>query len=115
MNIFGEVIENADFVAIIYVEMKRSTGQYYLTFKRVKIRYKPLTDFGYFNHPFESNNRMRLIDDIGLDRSLSEDSLVSDFDGVDLSTTKGRRNATEREEIGDDDVFDFGKALNKKG
>lgn len=113
MNIFGEVIENADFVCIINVEKKRSTGQYYLTFKRVKIRYKQATDLGYFNHPFDNNNRMRLIDDIGLDHSLSEDSLASDFEGVDLSNTKGKRHAKEREEV-EEDIFDFGKSLNSR-
>lgn len=105
-----EIIENSDFVCIINVERKRETGQYYLTFKRVKIRYKDLSDLSYFNHPFESNNRMQLIDDIELPQSLSEDSLTSDFDGVDLMNKKGKRNATEREVI-EDDLFDFSKSL----
>lgn len=108
-----EVIENSDFVCIINVEKKRSTGQYYLTFKRVKIRYRDLYDIGYFNHPFDGENRMRLIDDIYLDKSLSEDSLASDFDGVDLLNKSGTRNATKREEVNDaEDIFDFSKSLN---
>ena len=105
-------MENADWACIINVEKKKSTGQYYLTFKRVKIRYRHSTDMGYFNHPFDNNNRMRLLDDIGLDHSLSEDSLASDFEGVNLNV-KGRRNATEREVVNSDDFFDFGKSLNK--
>lgn len=107
------MIENADWVCIINVEQKRETGQYYLTFKRVKIRYKDLSDLGYFNHPFQSNNRIQLIDDIDLPQSLSEDSLTSDFDGVDLLNKKGKRNATEREVI-EDDLFDFSSSLTSK-
>jgi hypothetical protein len=59
---------------------------------------------------------MRLIDDIGLAEPLSEDSLTSDFDGVDLSAIKGRTNAKNREEINStpDTIFDFGTSLNKK-
>lgn len=108
-----EVIENADFACIINVEKKRSTGQYYLTFKRIKIRYRQATDMGYFNHPFDSNNRMRLVDDIGLDHSLSEDSLATDFDAVNMNV-KGKRNAKTREEISTEDPFEFGTALNAK-
>ena len=58
---------------------------------------------------------MRLIDDIELGKSISEDSLVSDFDGVDLLNKKGKRQATNREEIDDsNDLFDFSKSLSKK-
>lgn len=113
MNIFGEVVENADVVIIINVEKKRQTGQYYLTFKRVKIRYKDLSDISYFNHPFDNNNRMKLLDDIHLDQSLSEDSLVSDFDAVDMNK-KGKRTAVEREVIPEDDLFMFNNSLSKK-
>ena len=42
---------------------------------------------------------MKLLDDIDLDHSLSEDSLVSDFDAVDLMNKKGKRTAVEREVI----------------
>ena len=109
----GEIIENADWVCIINVEKKRDTGQYYLTFKRVKIRYKDLSDMGYFNHPFEGENRMRLIDDLYLDKSLSEDSLVSDFGGVDLLNKNGKRQATERDDDSSSDLFDFSKSISK--
>lgn len=108
-----EVIENSDWVCIINVEKKRATEQYYLTFKRVKIRYKNVSDLGYFNHPFSVNNRMQLIDDIFMDKSLSEDSLASDFDGVDLLNKKGNRNVTEREEVEENNLFDFSSSLTK--
>jgi len=108
-----EVIENADWVCIINVEKKKSTGQYYLTFKRIKIRYRNISDMAYFNHPFDNNNRMRLIDDIGLDHPLSEDSLASDFEGVNLNSG-GKRNATERETVDNSDFFEFAASINKK-
>lgn len=112
-----EVIENSDWCAIINIERKRGTEQYFLTFKRIKIRYRDpnLNELGYFNHPFEITNRVRLIDDLYLETSLSEDSLVSDFDGViDLVAKKGKRNATTREvDDGGDDLFDFASAINK--
>jgi len=112
-------MENADWSCIINVEKKRGTDQYYLTFKRVKIRYRDSHDLGYFNHPFEIGNRMRLLDDIHLETSLSEESLASDFEGViDLASAaaKGKRNATKREvvEDDDDDIFDFASAINNK-
>lgn len=108
-----EVVENSDWLCIINVEKKRETGQYYLTFKRVKIRYKNKTDLGYFNHPFEGENKMRLIDDIHLDKSLSEESLASNFEGVDLLNVKGNRQATKKDEEPEEDLFDFSKAIKK--
>lgn len=110
-----EVIENSDFVCIINKERKRSTGQLYLTFKRVKIRYKATSDLSYFNHPYENNNAMRLMDDLGMDHSLSEISLGSDFDVVEMNK-QGKRHAKEREDISEEKetIFDFAGALNKK-
>ena len=105
--------ENSDVVIILNVEKKRQTGQYYLTFKRVKIRYKDLSELSYFNHPFDVNNKMRLLDDIYLDQPLSEDSLVSDFDAVDLSNKKGKRTAVERDNLDDEDLFLFNNSISK--
>jgi hypothetical protein len=114
-----EVVENSDWSCIINVERKKDTDQYYLTFKRIKIRYRDPNDLGYFNHPFVIGNRMQLMDDVELDRSLSEESLASDFEGIDLSKNKkGKRNATEREVVDDYDesgeLFDFSNAINSK-
>lgn len=109
-----EIVENSDVVIIINKEKKRQTGQYYLTFKRVKIRYKDLSDLTYFNHPFDPNNGMKLLDDIHLDHSLSEDSLVSDFDPVELVDKKGKRTAVEREVLEDDELFMFNKSIATK-
>lgn len=109
-------MENADWACIINVEMKRETGQYYLTFKRIKIRYRDPNDLGYFNHPFEMGNKIRLLDDALLDQSLSELSLSSDFEAVDLNNKKGKRTATDRDVVDDTDMvdlFDFNKKKNK--
>lgn len=37
------------------------------------------SDVTYFNHPFDENNTMRLIDDEHLDKSVSVESLASDL------------------------------------
>ena len=59
--------------------------------------------------------KIRLIDDYDLEESLSEDSLRSDFEGVDLSENKGKRTATKREIVEDDaeDIFDFASSINR--
>ncbi len=55
-----------------------------------------------------------------MDKKLSEVSLSSDFEGIDLSGKKGKRNAVEREMVkeiisaGGAEVFDFSKAQKKK-
>ena len=101
-------MENVDWACIINVEKKKETGQYYITFKRVKIRYRDPNDLGYFNHPFNVENRMQLIDDLYMEKSLSEESLSSSFEGVVDITTKGKKHATKRKIDDDSDgLFDF--------
>jgi replicative DNA helicase len=113
-----EVMENADWACIINVEKKRGAEQqYYLTLKRIKIRYRDPNDLSYFNHPFEMGNKIRLLDDVHLETSLSETSLASDFDAVDLNSKRGKKNATEREIVDDDDsndLFDFASSIGNK-
>jgi hypothetical protein len=113
-----EVMENADWACIINVEKKRGENQYYLTMKRIKIRYRDPNDLSYFNHPFEMGNKIRLLDDAHLETSLSETSLASDFDAVDLNSKRGKKNATEREIVDDgdnaNDLFDFASSIGKK-
>ncbi len=115
-----EVMENSDWCTIINVELKRGTDRYYLTFKRVKIRYRDPNNLTYFNHPFDMGNRIRLVDDIYLENPLSEISLVSDFEGVELETKRGKRTAVAREVIGDNpsesinDLFDFAASIKGK-
>ena len=54
---------------------------------------------------------MKLIDDVDLEESVSEDSLASDFDGVMPTDSGSRRTATEREVVREDDLFNFSKSL----
>ena len=98
-----DLLENSDWVCVINIEKKRGTEDYYLTFKRTKIRYADLSNgVTYFNHPFADNNKIRLMDDLYLHDSLSEESLASDFIGVTNATgKKGRNNAIDREEVED--------------
>ena len=105
-------MENVDWACVINVEKRKDTGQYYLTFKRVKIRYRDPNDLGYFNHPFSMENRMQLIDDIFMEKSLSEESLSTTFEGVSEITSKGRKQATKRKVDTDSDLFDFASKVN---
>ena len=109
-----EIVENTDVLCFIQIEKERATGKYYLSFKRAKIRYKDIYDVSSFSHPFDGENKMRLMDDLYLDESLSKTSLASDFDTGELLNSKGKRTATEREEIEESTLFDFSKALNNK-
>lgn len=74
----------------------------------------------YFNHPFAKGGRIRLVDDLNLKKSLSELSLASDFEGINLDGKKGKKNAVMREvdkqimSAAGSDVFDFAKAKSKK-
>jgi hypothetical protein len=49
----------------------------------------------YFNHPFEHDNGIKLIDDIEFDKPLSLESLSTKFEAVD--NKRGKTNAIERE------------------
>lgn len=107
-----EIMENADWVSIINIEQKRETNQYYLTFKRVKIRYKFDSELSYFNHPFVAENRVRLMDDLGYPEHLSEISLSSDLQGGELVMKKGKRTSSDRTMVDADSndavsVFNF--------
>ena len=113
-----EIMENSDFACIINLEEKKDTGQFYLTFKRTKIRYRP-TPLVYFNHPFALENRMRLLDDVHLQQSLSEESLGSDLEGLTLEDMvkkqRNRKYENSLVEVDDDDdngIFNFGNAIN---
>lgn len=113
-------MENSDWVCILNVEQKRGTDDYYLTFKRVKIRYRDPYDVAYFNHPFAKGGRIRLMDDINLEESISELSLSTDFEGIELGGKKGKKNAVNREvhreimSAAGSEIFDFSKAKKKK-
>ena len=121
-------------VIIINPEVKSDTNELFLTFKLLKRRYRSseederLRRLEYFNHPFEHDNSIRLIDDIELSKPLSLESLSTKFEAVD--NKRGKTNAVERENKDDNSVvkddkkrktssfdeefepFDFDKAAN---
>jgi hypothetical protein len=131
-----EIIENSDFVCIINPEVKSDTDELYLTFKMLKRRYRSIEEneklrrLDYFNHPFEPNNEIKLIDDLDFDKPISLESLSTKFESQESTNRRGKENATERPtETTDDsekgkkkkssnsfdsefDPFDFNKASN---
>lgn len=112
------IVENSDFACIINLEEQKSTGQLFLSFNRVKIRYyrgKRTT----FSHPFNVDNQMMLLDDVMLDNTLSVDYIGSDFsNSVDFDELLNKKKKKSQEieyinEEADDGIFDFGKSINK--
>jgi len=93
-------IENSDFACIINRELKQSTQRMYLTFKRIKLRGKPLSELTYFNQPFAETNTMRIETDLG-GQKLSEETLATDLaEVIPINTGKmGRMTAKEREPL----------------
>lgn len=85
-----EVMENADFTLILNIE-RRSDGKLFLTFKRVKTRYRPQSNLDYFNQPFEEGNDFKLVDDIMLDKPMGVVSLCTDLEGVDVDDMMNKR------------------------
>ena len=55
---------------------------------------------------------MKLIDDVDMEKSISEDSLAESFDGVGFNSSSTRRTVTKRDN--NDDIFDFTKSINEK-
>lgn len=78
------LIQECDWVAFINLEMQKSTGKWYLSFKRTKIRGKidPLA-VDYFNHPFVNNNGIRLEPDVDKEKPVSVIALASDLVSID--------------------------------
>lgn len=97
-----EIQENSDFVCILNQERKRDTGELFMTFKMIKRRYKSVEEDEkykkreYFNHPYNPENEIQLIDDVGLDESLSVFSLSSEIDDESTQNKRGDKNAVER-------------------
>lgn len=95
-----EILENSDFTCIINPETKLDTGELYMTFKLLKRRYRSteasdkLRRMEYFNHPFEANSEIRLVDDIDLPKPLSLESLSTQFSAVE--DKRGSTNAVTR-------------------
>lgn len=120
-----EIIENSDVVIIINQEIKTDTGDMYMTFKLLKRRYRSseesekLRSLSYFNHPYDRENGIKLLDDFDLDKPLSLTSLATQFAGAEDVSKRGKKNAVEREHKDSSTgfnaefaPFDFDKHLN---
>lgn len=121
-----ELLENSDWVSVINKEKKVDTGEVYLTFKLLKRRYAShetniaLRELEYFNHPYAPGSNIRLIKDIHEDEPVSLTSLSTQFTAAEVVGTRGKKNATKRDEIKTEDdflidpddfePFEFGKA-----
>lgn len=93
-----DLIQESDWVCFINLEMQKSTGKWFLSFKRTKIRGKkdPMA-VDYFNHPFVNNNGIRLEPDVNKPEPLSIISLASDL--VSIDDTKTDNSARVRPQV----------------
>lgn len=85
-----DLIQESDWVCFINLEMQKSTGKWFLSFKRLKIRGKkdPMA-VEYFNHPFVNNNGIRLEPDVDKPEPVSQISIASDLVNIDDSKMDG--------------------------
>lgn len=85
-----DLIQESDFVCFVNLEMQKSTGKWFVSFKRTKIRGKkdPMA-VDYFNHPFVNNNGIRLEPDVNQPEPVSVISLASDLVSIDDTQTEG--------------------------
>lgn len=118
-----EIIENSDVVIIINQEVKSDTKEVFLTFKLLKRRYRSSEDdeklkrLDYFNHPYESGNTIKLVDDIDLPKSISLYSLSTQFMSLEETGKRKNSGAVERENRDSQmqlefEPFDFNKHNN---
>lgn len=112
-----DIIEDSDWVGLINLEMQKSTGKLFLTFKRLKIRGKSkmgdTIPYDYFNHPFENAKNIRLMTDVDKDESASIISLSTDLESIDEKENE-RFNAlptTPRPTLGELQDSSRGKVL----
>ena len=97
-----EIQENSDWVCVLNQERKQDTNELYMTFKLLKRRYKSVEEnekyrkLEYFNHPYDPENEIHLIDDVDEEKPLSLISLATQFVGAEETSKRGIKNATER-------------------
>lgn len=85
------LIYEADWVALVNLEKRRSDDQWFLTFNRLKIRGKQdPTAVTYFNHPFVDAKRIRLDTDVDKDHVISVVSLASDLESIPQQNAENR-------------------------
>lgn len=109
-----EVMENPDMSIALNLERKKDNQLLYLTFYRLKERYRPSTKLNYFNQPFQKDNEFQLQDDILKSKPLGIISLETNMEGADadtlFNTGRGRsnhRNSMMDKDMRTDDIFDL--------
>lgn len=109
-----EVMENPDMSIALNLERKKDNQLLYLTFYRLKERYRPSTKLNYFNQPFQKDNEFQLQDDILKSKPLGILSLDVNMEGADadalFNTGRGRsnhRNNMMDKDMKTDDIFDL--------
>lgn len=97
-----DLIQESDWVCFVNLEMQKSTGKWFLSFKRTKIRGKrDMLAADYFNHPFVNNNGIRLEPDVLKPESVSVISLASDLVSIDDSNMETTGSARKRPKVED--------------
>ena len=97
-----DLVQESDWVCFINLEMQKSTGKWFLSFKRTKIRGKkdPMA-LDYFNHPFVNNNGIRLDPDVNKPEPISVISLASDLVSIDDTPDTSVGSARKRPTVDD--------------
>lgn len=97
-----DLVQESDWVCFINLEMQKSTGKWFLSFKRTKIRGKkdPMS-LDYFNHPFVNNNGIRLDPDVNKPEPISVISLASDLVSIDDTPDASVGSARKRPTVDD--------------
>ena len=91
-----EVMENPDMSIVLNLERKKDNQLLYLTFYRIKARYRPSTKLGYFNQPFNKENEFQLVDDVLNTKPAGIISLETGMEGADVDNILGAsRGRTE--------------------
>ena len=116
-----DIIEDSDWVCLINPEIQISTGQKFLTFKRLKIRGKADMPEGggspidYFNHPFEIDRGIRLQSDVDKEHSVSVMSLATDLESIEDRENDFKELPKKRPSLDDIKKQSAGKVLSNLG
>jgi hypothetical protein len=96
-----EVMENPDMSIVLNLERKKDDNQLYLTFYRIKARYRPSTQLGYFNQPFKAGSSFQLDDDVTTGTPKGIISLDTNMEGADANSLLPSRGRTNHELFSD--------------
>ena len=116
-----DIIEDSDWVCLINPEIQISTGQKFLTFKRLKIRGKSeVSETGgnpvdYFNHPFDIEHGIKLQTDVDKDHCVSVMSLATDLESIEERENEFKELPKKRPSLDDIKNSSKGKVLSSLG